>query len=426
MFRIYIFFLCLISIGRNAAQSPFVTVKQHQFFISNKPYYYIGSNYWYGPYLASQKDKAKGVERLRSELDFLKAKGITNLRLLAGAEGTGMENGVERVKPSLQPAQGRFDASMLEGLDLILFEMGKRNMKAVIFLSNNWEWSGGFMQYANWNGLMSDSVLRRKLNWNEQRDFTSQFYTCSNCMAGYNKQVEFVINHTNKYSKKKYNQDPAIMAWELANEPRPMRQSANEAYKHWISNAAAFIKSIDKNHLVTIGHEGSMGTDGDMQLYEQVHADKNVDYLTIHVWPKNWGWFREATFQKDVPAVINNSLQYLDKHLAVATRLHKPLVVEEFGLPRDNQSFSITATTALRDNYYSKFFSAWKKSKETGGALAGVNFWAYGGTARPKEGQIFWKDGDEYMGDPPMEEQGLNSVFNSDTSTWQLIESFTK
>ncbi|MGH7783187.1 MAG: hypothetical protein ACREO5_05025, partial [Candidatus Binatia bacterium] len=55
--------------------------------------------------------------------------------------------------------------------------------------------------------------------------------------------------------------------------------------------------------------------------------------------------------------------------------------------------------------------------------ISGANFWAFGGTTRPKKGQTFWKAGDEYIGDPPMEEQGLNSVFDGDQSTWRVIRS---
>ena len=55
------------------------------------------------------------------------------------------------------------------------------------------------------------------------------------------------------------------------------------------------------------------------------------------------------------------------------------------------------------------------------GNFAGANFWAFGGTARPIKNQLFWKNGDDYTGDPPMEEQGLNSVFDSDKSTWKII-----
>lgn len=58
------------------------------------------------------------------------------------------------------------------------------------------------------------------------------------------------------------------------------------------------------------------------------------------------------------------------------------------------------------------------------GPIAGINFWAFAGTARPKPGQVFWKEGDDYMGDPPQEEQGLNAVFDTDQSTWELIRKY--
>ena len=58
-------------------------------FLDGKPYYFVGTNYWYGGLLGLEKDKRRGVERLKRELDFLKANGVKNLRLMAGAEGTG-------------------------------------------------------------------------------------------------------------------------------------------------------------------------------------------------------------------------------------------------------------------------------------------------------------------------------------------------
>jgi len=402
----------------------FVQTKHAQFFYDGKPYYYIGANYWYGSVLGLQKDRQKGFERLRRELDFLKSKGINNLRVLAAAEGEGLVNGVQRVGPPLQTEKGKFNASVLDGLDILLNEMSRRNMKAILFLSNNWEWSGGFLQYLRWNGLIDDSVFRRKLQWDEMRDYVAKFYSCDACKKDYLKQVEFLLNRTNKISGKKYIDEPAIMAWELANEPRPMRPSANDAYNKWISEVASFIKSKDKNHLVTLGHEGYMGTES-LELFEKVHADKNVDYLTIHIWPKNWSWFQPASMENDFPQVISKTKDYIDKHVEVARKLNKPLVIEEFGLPRDNHSFDITTTTKLRDHYYQYIFMRWKQSVDSNDVIAGANFWAFNGIARPIKGQTFWKEGDDYMGDPPMEEQGLNGVFDSDKSTWDLIWSFT-
>jgi mannan endo-1,4-beta-mannosidase len=70
-------------------------------------------------------------------------------------------------------------------------------------------------------------------------------------------------------------------------------------------------------------------------------------------------------------------------------------------------------------------FSIWQQHAKANGVIAGANFWAFNGIARPIKGQIFWKKGDEYMGDPPMEEQGLYGVFDSDRSTWELIRRYT-
>ena len=408
-----------------APRSSFVTVRGHRFYVGDKPYRYIGTNYWYGSLLGLSKDRQRGADRLRRELDFLKANGVTNLRLLAGAEGSGMINGVERVRPPLQPRQGEFDEGVLDGLDLILAEMGKRGMKAVVFLSNNWEWSGGFQQYLTWNGLVPEEMRTRKLTWDEQRDIVSRFYGCGPCKEAYEKQLSLVLGRTNRYSRKRYTEDPAIMAWELANEPRPMRPAAADAYRRWVSDAAASIRAKDKNHLVTIGHEGYMGTE-DLKLFEEVHADRNVDYLTIHIWPKNWGWFKEHRIEEGFPAVVEKTLAYIEQHLRVAERLGKPLVIEEFGLPRDGHSFDVAAPTSLRDDFYGRIFSVLERQAGADGPIAGANFWAFGGAARPSKGQTFWKEGDDYMGDPPMEEQGLNSVFDSDESTWKLIRRFAK
>jgi len=133
---------------------------------------------------------------------------------------------------------------------------------------------------------------------------------------------------------------------------------------------------------------------------------------------------------KDIPgsldSVIAKTIRYLNQHEAVADELNKPLVIEEFGLPRDEQSFDINSPTKYRDIYYSKILSEWLNSKKSNGNFAGLNFWAFGGIGKTTKGQTWWKEGDPYIGDPPMEEQRLNTVFISDKSTWNVIDSFSK
>jgi mannan endo-1,4-beta-mannosidase len=419
---ILILTIFILLINGTSAQPHFIKTNNGKFTLNNKPHYFIGTNYWYGGLLGNTE---KGKLRLQKELNFLSKNNVTNVRVIVGAEGSGQINGIERIQPALQPTKGKFNATMLNGLDYLLQELGKRNMTAVLILSNNWEWSGGFLQYLNWNGLLPDSILRRRLTWDENKDYVSKFYSCDACMKDYDKQVDFMLNRTNTYTRKKYINDEAIMAWELANEPRPMRPEAIPAYKKWISNVAASIKQKDKNHLVTIGTEGYIGTEN-IEIFEAIHADKNIDYLTIHIWPKNWNWFTGNNIEKDFDSVVAKTTNYIIKHAVIAKKINKPLVIEEFGLPRDSLSFDTKSTTIFRDKYYKEIFMLWQKSKTTNGNIAGFNFWAFGGMARPKPTQIFWKKGDDYMGDPPMEEQGLNTVFDSDTSTWKLINFFSK
>jgi mannan endo-1,4-beta-mannosidase len=95
-------------------------------------------------------------------------------------------------------------------------------------------------------------------------------------------------------------------------------------------------------------------------------------------------------------------------------------------LPRDKQLFDIDSPTVLRDEYYTKIFETLATNAAANGNLAGVNFWAFGGTSRPVKGRPFWQKGDDYSGDPPMEEQGLNSVFVGDVTTWNVIKKYSK
>lgn len=407
--------LLALAIAAPAQTSGFVTARGGRLYLDGKPYYFVGTNYWYGSLLGLEPQKRRGINRLRHELDFLKKNGVTNLRLMAAAEGAGLLNGTLRVGPPIQPRQGKFDERALKGLDIVLAEMGKRGMKAVIFLSNNWEWSGGFQQYLLWNHAISDDLITTKPTWDDLRDTIAKFYTCEPCISGYRRQAETVVGRRNTVTKKLYSADPAIMAWEIANEPRPMRAGANDAYKAFLASASAWIKAADKRHLVTTGHEGWIGTEG-IKLFEAAHADPNIDYLTIHIWPKNWGWFKDGKMAEDFSAVSEYTAKYVETNVPVAKKLDKPMVIEEFGLPRDEGSLLPGTPTTLRDRLYSQVLSYIGSDN-----IAGASFWAFAGSGRPAGGRHDWKPGDDRTGDPPMEEQGLNSVFDKDESTWLVI-----
>ncbi|MCO6460878.1 MAG: cellulase family glycosylhydrolase [Saprospiraceae bacterium] len=408
-----------------SVKDAYVRVKDGKFVLNDSNYYYFGTNYWYGPSLGLMEDSVRGIGRLRAELDFLKNHGITNLRICAAVEGEGTIQGVPRIVPVFQSKPGVFNVSALKGLDILLDEMSKREMKAVLFFSNNWEWSGGFLQYLYWNKKMDSIDFYQRMPWDKLRDEVSQFYSCEPCIGQYHAQIKKVLGHFNSINNRKYTEDPTIFAWQLANEPRPMRPSAIEAYKVWIKNTAKLIKSIDSNHLVTIGVEGYIGTEN-KEVFKEIHEDGNIDYATIHIWPKNWAWYKDINDNGEQKNVLTLTKDYIKTHADIMKSIGKPLVIEEFGYPRDNNRFYPGTTTALRDTFYRLILNEWRQSVSEKGILAGCNFWAFGGTARPIRGQKFWKPGDDFMGDPPMEEQGLYSVFDTDTSTWRVIGEFVK
>ncbi len=402
----------------------FITVKNGQFIKNGNPYRFIGANYWYGASLAA--DTIGGDrDRLTKELDFLKAHGVDNLRVMVGAEGPDQQP--FRVTPALIKEPGMLSPKLLEGLDFLLNEMSKRDMVAVLFLTNNWEWSGGMAQYLNWNGygeFVNPNVPPN--TWNDFYQYQKQFYSCSPCMEQLNQFITEIIGRTNTVNGIKYTNDPTIMAWELANEPRPMDEDNFEPFIRWIKSTSELIKKLDPNHLVTTGNEGEKGCSESLALFDTIHVFNSIDYITIHIWMKNWGWYNAQKADSTYPLALEKVQKYFNDHLVVATKLNKPMVLEEFGIGRDEEMLSNVSPIIYRDRFYEYCFNQIAQSIENKGPLVGANFWTFGGFTKPVPGQTYWKPGDPYAGDPPQEPQGLNSVYPTDSSTFSIIKRYNQ
>lgn len=131
------------------------------------------------------------------------------------------------------------------------------------------------------------------------------------------------------------------MSWQIGNEPRAFSKEQLPAFEKWLGEASKLIRSLDKNHLISIGSEGKWGCEGELNCWERICADKNVDYCNIHLWPYNWSWARKDHLQEDLGISCKNTKEYIDEHLEVCGRIRKPLVMEEFGYPRDGFSFQL-------------------------------------------------------------------------------------
>ena len=388
------------------AQTQFVQVKDGHFVRDGKSYNYIGTNFWYGPILASD-GQGGDYARLCRELDTLKALGLENLRVLVGADG---QDGVfSRVEPTLQKAPGVYNDTLLVGLDRFLVELGKRDMQAVLYLNNSWEWSGGYGQYMEW--ATGEKALIPLIDgyWPFMQQMR-KFQTSKESQELFYNHVRAIVGRTNSITGKPYREDPAIFSWQIGNEPRCFSDepAVRAGFIGWLTESARIIKELDPNHMVSTGNEGFMGCEQDMDLLERVCAIPGVDYMTIHIWPYNWNWVKADSLREDLGTALDNTLEYILRHQELSAKYGLPVVAEEFGFPRDGFRSDMTSPTSARDAYYAFVFS------QVGTTLQGANFWGWSGFAVPLHEQ--WESGDPYTGDPAQEAQGLNGVYITDTT----------
>lgn len=386
-----------------------------KFYRHGKPYYYVGANFWAAPILASE-GQGGNRERLCRELDRLQALGVSNLRIAVGAD-EGSRN-VTSLTPCLQTRGGVLNDTLLRGLDYLLAELENRDMVCVLYLTNSWDWSGGFGYYLRETGH-GDSPDASGDGYNAYCAYASQFYADSAAVSLYHKHVRRIVSRRNTVTGRLYRDEPAIMSWQLCNEPRPFSRERFTDMLRWSRQTARLIKSIDPNHLVSTGSEGTIGCLYDAGVCEQMHADPDIDYLTVHIWPVNWGWASRDRLREALPNVYLKATEYMEDNLRVAEAIGKPLVIEEFGYSRDNNLYNPEARTTSRDAFYDFVFSQVEDSHREGGSVAGCNFWAWGGEGRAQGER--WHMGDDLLGDPPHEPQGWYSVFDTDETTLRLI-----
>jgi mannan endo-1,4-beta-mannosidase len=305
--------------------------------------------------------------------------------------------------------------------------MKKRDMHAVIYLNNYWEWSGGMAVYNKWfnNGKVMDPY-NLEHGWVAFMDYTASFYKNEKANEYFRKYIKKIVTRRNPYTEQFYFEDTTIMAWELANEPRAGSLNNGFAnldnYYKWIDETAKYIHSIDPNHLVTTGSEGVIGSLLREDIFLKAHESKYIDYVTFHLWAKNWNWFNAKKIDETYVTAEKNAIDYFNRHMILSRKLNKPITLEEFGLPRDNENYNPGTPTSARDKYYEKLLSVVYDSSAAEAPIAGTNFWAWAGEGRGKNDDNFWRVGDPFTGDPPHEPQGINSVYDTDFTTINILK----
>jgi mannan endo-1,4-beta-mannosidase len=240
----------------------------------------------------------------------------------------------------------------LERLDRAIAKAGALGIRVILTLINNWKDFGGIPQYVQWFGMSAEKERNK-------------FYSDSNCMEAYQKWVHRLVTRKNTVSGLLYRDDPAILAWELANEPRCEGKGGVDELLAWTEEMSWYVRGIDTNHLIALGDEGyfKRARAGGNTLYngghgvscEEILGITNVDFGTMHMYPD--------AMAKDLDPT-EFGLRWIREHMEAGERADKPMLLEEYGM---------LAPDAERD----PVFDAWLKSIEQLGGV-GDMLWMMG------------------------------------------------
>jgi len=178
----------------------------------------------------------------------------------------------------------------LQRLDYVVYKAGLLGIRLVIPFVNNWNEFGGMDQYVRWRS----------------GQFHDDFYTDPIVREWYRGWIAHLLNRVNTYTGIAYKDDPTILMWELANEPRclsagayPRSPSCNaQTLTDWAADVSAYVKSLDGNHLLSAGDEGFYCVPGAAEWTENcgegvdtlaLAALPDIDVASFHLYPDSWG-----------------------------------------------------------------------------------------------------------------------------------------
>src|SRR4029077_17067899 len=135
--------------------------------------------------------------------------GATNIRLLAGSETSPLVGSIPR---GITRAPHDWDEALLCGLDFCLAEMARRDMRAILFVSNYWQWSGSFAQYVRWiTGEDIPDPDKPPNDWHGFMQMSAKLYQTPAANELYLGYIKTLITRRNTINGRTYRDDPAIM-----------------------------------------------------------------------------------------------------------------------------------------------------------------------------------------------------------------------
>uniref|UniRef100_A0A7I4DSS8 mannan endo-1,4-beta-mannosidase n=1 Tax=Physcomitrium patens TaxID=3218 RepID=A0A7I4DSS8_PHYPA len=264
---------------------------------------------------------------------------------------------------ALQETVGVYSEQAFKALDFVVMEAGRYGVRLLLTLVNNLPDYGGKTCYVQWArdaGIVLDG------------DTDDHFFSHPILRNYYKAHVKTVLTRVNSFTNVEYRNDPTIFGWELINEPRCAQESSSGAFQAWIEEMAAYVKSLDSKHLLTIGLEGfykksGKGTStvnphympGSGTDFIENHEVDGIDFATVHAYPDLWmPWEDHSEKQKFFDA-------WVDAHIKDADEiLQMPVLFSEFGLLNSQERL------AMYTSMYDRIYESAKYRGAGGGALA--------------------------------------------------------
>ncbi len=304
---------------RATDMNSFVKTSGTQFVVSGKTFYFNGANQYYLFY----KSHAMVTEVITDAA----ALGLTVIRTWGFCDGAPKDNNF-----GFQQSAGVYDEATFKQMDFTINTCKQYGIRLVIPLVNNWDDMGGMDQYVIWAGASAHD----------------DFYTNVQCRTLYKSYVNYFLNRTNSITGVVYKNDPTIMMWELANEPRCDSDMTGMKLSNWINEMAGYIKSIDQNHLVSIGSEGFFKGVGYGYLYDGSsgcdfvghNRIQYIDACSAHLYPSSWGISTNDAVNWIIMGATN-------AHVTVG----KPYYLGEFGYPDH------TARNQIYQDWYNTLYA---------------------------------------------------------------------
>ncbi|KZP21672.1 glycoside hydrolase family 5 protein [Athelia psychrophila] len=336
----------------SANAQEYVKTSGQKFTLDGSTYTVVGANaYWVGLMGYSTTDMNKAFADIA-------ATGATTVRTWGFNEVTAASGDYYQLWTSGVPTINT-GATGLGNFDNVVAAANANGLRLIVTLTNNWSDYGGM-----------DVYTAQLVGSGQAHDV---FYTNAKTQAAYKDYVKTFVT--------RYIDEPTILGWELANEPRCAGSSTVASstctaatITTWATTMSAYIKTIDSNHLVGLGDEGFIN-DSTSSDYPYEGNGIGIDFAANLAIPSlDFGTFHNSFERHFDNCIASFTLRAGERH---------PTPAQEFGVTTDQVAV----------------YTAWYAEIESSG-LSGALIWQAGSNlstgATPNDGYAVYPGTDVY------------------------------